>query len=521
MLDADLLTQLRTLFAPLEHDLTLRVRPSDHPRQAELLALAEGVASTSPRLHLEVAGVPVPTVQLELWRGGDGADLTPTDVVFRAVPGGHEFSSLVLALLHADGKGKLPDAALTARIRAVRGPLALRTYMALSCTSCPDVVQALDLIALLHPEVSHEVIDGDLAGDEVAALGLQAVPTVYLGDRVLSVGKSSLGQLLVLLEEAAGTTATADPAVAPTRYDVVVIGGGPAGASAAIYTARKGLRTALVAERLGGQLQDTLGIENLIGTRYTEGPRLAADLDQHLRAYPVEVLEHRRVERVVDGPVKQVVLSGGEVLEAGRIVIATGARWRELEVPGEKAYLGRGVAFCPHCDGPFYKGRPVAVVGGGNSGVEAALDLAGLCSHVTLIEFADELKADAVLVGKLRERANVTVITGARTTEIVGDGAKVTALRYQDRASGEVRDVPLDGVFVQIGLSPNSALARGLVELNRFGEIVVDGKGRTSVPGIYAAGDVTTEPFKQIVIAMGKGSTAALAAFEDSLRAAP
>ena len=233
------------------------------------------------------------------------------------------------------------------------------------------------------------------------------------------------------------------------------------------------------------------------------------------------MLEHRRVERVVDGPVKQVVLSGGEVLEAGRIVIATGARWRELEVPGEKAYLGRGVAFCPHCDGPFYKGRPVAVVGGGNSGVEAALDLAGLCSHVTLIEFADELKADAVLVGKLRERANVTVITGARTTEIVGDGAKVTALRYQDRASGEVRDVPLDGVFVQIGLSPNSALARGLVELNRFGEIVVDGKGRTSVPGIYAAGDVTTEPFKQIVIAMGKGSTAALAAFEDSLRAAP
>jgi NADH-dependent peroxiredoxin subunit F len=299
----------------------------------------------------------------------------------------------------------------------------------------------------------------------------------------------------------------------------VVVGGGPAGASAAIYTARKGLKTAIVAQKFGGQVQETLGIENLIGTAYTEGARLTADLDKHVRAYDIDVLEHRRVERIVDGADKEVWIQGGERIKAPILIVATGAKWRELGVPGEKEYIGRGVAFCPHCDGPFYKGRPVAVVGGGNSGVEAAIDLSGICTQVTLIEFADSLKADAVLINNLKSRENVSVISSARTTKVHGDGAKVTGLEFEDRQSGEQTTLAVDGVFVQIGLSPNSAIVSDLVELNRFGEIVVDDKGRTSVPGIYAAGDVTTTPFKQIVIAIGEGAKVALTAFEDRMRA--
>jgi alkyl hydroperoxide reductase subunit F len=306
--------------------------------------------------------------------------------------------------------------------------------------------------------------------------------------------------------------------LARREYDVVVIGGGPAGASAAIYAARKGLKTAIVATRLGGQLQETVGIENLIGTKYTEGKRLSANLEEQVRSYPIDVLEHRSVERIERGASKLVHLQGGEVVAARAIILATGARWRELGIPGEREFLGRGVAFCPHCDGPFYKGKHVAVVGGGNSGVEAAIDLAGICAHVTLVEYLDELKADAVLVKNLRALSNVTVITGARTTEIVGSDAGVRALRYRDRATDASHEVALAGVFVQIGLVPNSALVRELVETSPSGEIVVDARNRTSEPGIYAAGDVTTVPFKQIVIAMGEGAKAALTAFEDRIR---
>jgi NADH-dependent peroxiredoxin subunit F len=356
----------------------------------------------------------------------------------------------------------------------------------------------------------------------VEQLGLQGVPAVFAGDKLVHVGKGTFAQLVEVLETELGRDEGAGAGVQPVtrEFDVVVLGGGPAGVSAAIYTARKGLRTAIVAQRFGGQLQDTLGIENLIGTTYTEGARLSAELEKHARSYPIELLEHRRVERVVDeGPEKELLIQGGERIRARTLVVATGAKWRELGVTGEKEYLGRGVAFCPHCDGPFYKGRPVAVIGGGNSGVEAAIDLAGICSHVTLLEFADELKADAVLVRNLQSKSNVKVITSARTTEVLGDGSKVHGLRYEDRKSKELADLSLDGVFVQIGLSPNSGVVADLVELNRFGEIVVDAKGRTSRPGIYAAGDVTTVPFKQIVVALGDGAKAALTAFEDRMRA--
>jgi NADH-dependent peroxiredoxin subunit F len=516
MLDEAISAQLREVFSALSGTYTLVVANSSHEKQGELLDLARSLAATSPKLESRVEGEIASGVKLSIHR--DGA---PTGIVFRGVPGGHEFTSLVLAILNADGKGKLPDEGIKARVRALRGPAALRTYVSLSCTNCPDVVQALNIVSLIHPEISHEMVDGEIAVEEVEALKLQGVPAVFVGDKLVHVGKSNLAELVEVLEKQLGRVegGSDSEAASEKHYDVVVVGGGPAGASAAIYSARKGLRTAIVAQKFGGQVAETLGIENLIGTSYTEGPRLVADLDKHVRTYAIDVLEHRRVERIVDGPEKEVAVQGGERFFAPTVIIATGAKWRELNVPGEKEYLGRGVAFCPHCDGPFYKGRPVAVIGGGNSGVEAAIDLAGICTHVTLLEFADTLKADAVLINNLKARSNVTVITSARTSEVRGDGQKVVGLHYEDRTTGETREVAVDGVFVQIGLSPNSAVVSDLLKVNRYGEIITDEKGRTSVAGIYAAGDVTTVPFKQIVVAVGDGAKVALTAFEDRMRA--
>lgn len=514
MLDDAILEQLRPHFASLAGHYTLVLHPSVHEKQSELRELLTSLASLSPKIQVAEHGPTIAGVQFELVK--DGA---PTGVRFRGVPGGHEFTSLVLAVLNADGKGKLPDAQILERVRRLKGPIDVRTYVSLSCTNCPDVVQALNLMALVHGDLRHTMVDGGLAEDEVRSLGVQAVPAVYDGSHLLHVGKSTFAELLDTLEDRFGAEAGEPPTAERKEYDVIVVGGGPAGAAAAIYSARKGLRTAVVAQRVGGQVKDTVGIENLIGTPHTEGVRLAADLDKHLRSYPIDVLEHRRVERISQGEVKELVLKGGEVLTAPAVIVATGARWRELGVPGEKEYLGRGVAFCPHCDGPFYKGKRVAVVGGGNSGVEAAIDLAGICAHVTLFEYAEELKADAVLVRNLTSLPNVTVHTSARTVEILGGADGVTAVRYQDRKSETLHDVPLAGVFVQIGLVPNSALVKDVVDTNRFGEVVIDARCRTSAPGIYAAGDVTTVPFKQIVIAMGEGAKAALSAFEDRIRA--
>ncbi|MBI5537139.1 MAG: alkyl hydroperoxide reductase subunit F [Deltaproteobacteria bacterium] len=519
MLDNELIEQLRGLFKELQDDYVLAISPSHHARQGELRDMLDSLASASPRLRVVETGPESSEVHFALLKNG-----VPTGVNFRGVPGGHEFSSVVLAILNADGRGKLPDESVLSRVKRLRGPIALRTYVSLSCTNCPDVVQALNLMAIMHGDFRHEMIDGALVAEEVQRLGIQAVPTVYAGDEVLHVGRASLAELLDALEERFGSSQARGAGEEtkldePRAYDVVVLGGGPAGASAAIYSARKGLKTALITERMGGQVQETLGIENLISVTYTEGARLAADLERHVRGYPVEVLEHRRVESVEDGTQKRLHLKGGELVLADRLIVATGARWRELGIPGEKEFLGRGVAFCPHCDGPFYKGRPVAVVGGGNSGVEAAIDLAGICSHVTLLEFLDKLKADDVLVKKLSSLPNVTVITNARTTEIVGDANGVQSIRYRDRETDEAREVALAGVFVQIGLVPNSAVIKDVVETNRMGEILVDAHGRTSAKGVYAAGDVTNVPFKQIVIAIGEGAKAALTAFEDRMRA--
>lgn len=515
MLDDALKDQLRSYFATLESRFTLALWQSEHAKQTELRALLMDVASSSDRIVVEEVPDTVSALRFDLLRDGRA-----TGIRFEAVPAGHEFSSLVLALLNADGKGKLPDEAVGRRVRALKGPVRLRTYMSLSCTNCPDVVQALNQMALMHDDFQHTIVDGELAEREIASLGIQGVPTVVNGGAIVHVGRASFAELLEALEASLGSTPTETVPQPAQHYDVVVVGGGPAGSSAAIYSARKGLRTAIVAQRLGGQVQETVGIENLISVPYTEGRHLAADLEKHLHVYAIDVLDNRKVENIIDhGAAKEIRLQGGEVLQTNALIVATGAKWRELGVPGEKEYLGRGVAFCPHCDGPFYKGKRVAVVGGGNSGVEAAIDLAGICAHVTLVEFGETLKADDVLVRKLATLSNVAVLTQARTTEIVGNGQTVVGLRYQNRSSNAVRTVDLDGVFVQIGLVPNSAVAKDLVATNHAGEIIIDERCRTSRPGIYAAGDVSTTPFKQIVIAMGEGAKAALTAFEDRMRA--
>ena len=521
MLDASLSAQLQQIYSDLPVTVVLRQRPSAHPKHAELAEMLEDVAATAPgKLRHVVEGEPSPIPTFEV--AAEGRTAT---IAFRGIPGGHEFTSLVLAVKYAAGQGKRPDEGIQARIRSLKGPVRLRTYVSLSCHNCPEVVQALNLMALVHPDFVHEMVDGGLAEGEVEKLGIQGVPTVISlvhENAQVSVGRAGLAELLDALEERYGSEPSEAVSSAPARdpYDVLIVGGGPAGASAAIYSARKGLRTALVAKEVGGQLTQTVGIENFVGTIHTEGKRLAADLLAHVRSYPVDVLDNRRVETVENGEMKTVRLAGGETLQAKSLIVATGAQWRELNVPGEKQYIGRGVAFCPHCDGPFYKDRDVVVIGGGNSGVEAAIDLAGICANVTVVEFMAELKADRVLVDNLKKLPNTKVIVNHRTAEILGDGAKVTGIKVVDRATDEEKTIATDGVFIQIGLAPNSGIVRGLVDVNRFGEIVVDEKCRTSTKGVYAAGDVTTVPWKQIVIATGEGAKAALAAFEDRIHSA-
>lgn len=513
MLDAALKEQVRSIFATLEAEYTFDIRVSPrHESRQELTELLGDVASCSDKISCRTAE-------------GEGLEFTLlkngelTGIVFRAVPNGHEFTSLLLAVLNSDGKGKnIPDEAIRNRVKALKGPIRLTTYVSLTCTNCPDVVQALNIIATLNGDIRHETVDGAINQAEAETLKIQAVPAVFADGKLLHVGRSDFGELLDKLETQYGTSKNTSGA-SMKEYDVIVAGGGPAGASAAIYSARKGLRVAIVADRIGGQVKETVGIENLISVPATTGSTLAGDLHAHISRYPVDILEHRRIEKVsIDGKNKILTLSSGETVAAPALIIATGASWRKLNVPGEAEYLGKGVAFCPHCDGPFYQGKRVAVVGGGNSGIEAAIDLAGICSHVTVFEFMNELKADSVLQEKAASLPNVTVFKSSQTVEVVGDGEKVNGVRVKDRQTEQERLVELDGIFVQIGLAANSRIFKDVVETNRIGEIPVDTHCRTSVPGIYAAGDVSTVPYKQIVIAMGEGAKAALSAFEDRIR---
>lgn len=511
MIDSQMTEQLKTVFQMLEGKIELVFAECPHDKQTDLVHMLEQVASVSEKISITGEGHSAAIPEFRLRHNGQ-----ETGIGFKGIPGGHEFTSLVLAILNSDSKGKLPDTGIIDRIRRLKGPIRLKTYISLSCENCPEVVQALNLMAVFHSDFSHEMVDGAFFQEEISALGIQGVPSVVSEDSLVSSGKTDLAQLLAALEKEFGTTESGPGT--PTdlgQFDVAVIGGGPAGASAAIYAARKGLKTALVADRIGGQVKDTKGIENLISVPYTEGPELAAKLAEHIAAYDIVVFEHRRLAAIENGDPKYLSLDSGEFLTARAVIVATGAKWKNLDIPGEREYTGRGVAFCPHCDGPYYKGRDIAVIGGGNSGIEAAIDLAGIVRSVTVFEFLPELKADRVLVEKALSLSNVSVQKNAQTMEVMGNGEKVTGLTYKDRETGDIRPVDLDGVFIQIGLVPNSDCLSALVETNRYGEILVDDRCRTSVPGIYAAGDVTTVPYKQIIIGMGEGAKAALTAFED------
>ncbi|MBC7660743.1 MAG: alkyl hydroperoxide reductase subunit F [Chitinophagaceae bacterium] len=513
MLDAAIKQQLETLFTGLNHSIALVVEQSTHSKQGELLEMLDEVASTSSDLAVKQGGANSAVPRFAIHRDGKA-----TGIVFQGIPGGHEFTSFVVALLNTAGKGKLPDSGLVNRIKRIR-PIDVRTYVSLSCESCPDIVQAFNQIVLSHGAITHTMIDGEHVPDELKALGIQGVPSVWVGDEMIHSGRGNLAELIGKLEDKFKNEGEAPKEHNLGHYVVGVLGGGPAGASAAIYSVRKGVSTILIAEKLGGQVQETKGIENLISVKYTEGPELAANLYKHIKEYPVEILEHRRVTTITNkGTTKEVRLDSGEFFTCDSLIVATGAKWRELGIPGERDYIGRGVAFCAHCDGPYYKAKKVAVIGGGNSGVEAAIDLASIAREVVLFEYLDVLKADEVLVKKLKSLPNVSIVTSAKTSQIIGNGEKVVSLNYQNRKTDKEHTLDLDGIFVQIGLSPNSALVKDLVETTKFGEIVVDVKGRTTTEGVYAAGDVTTVPYKQIVIAMGEGAKVALTAFEDRMR---
>jgi alkyl hydroperoxide reductase subunit F len=513
MLDAALKTQLKGYLGRLTQPVEIVASLDDGDASREMLELLEDIVASSALVRLELRrtdGELAPSFALR--RAGSDAQ-----VRFAGLPLGHEFSSLVLALLQVGGHPPKADAAVMDQVRRLEGELRFETFISLSCQNCPDVVQALNLMAVLNPNVSHTMIDGALFQGEVERRSIMAVPAVFLNGRPFGQGRMSLEDIVSKLDTA-GAEREAGRLSAKPPYDVLVIGGGPAGAAAAIYAARKGIRTGIAAERLGGQLLDTVGIENFISVKETEGHKLATGLEQHVTTYDVDVMNSQRAAALVPGDLIEVRLENGASLKARSVVLATGARWREINVPGEREYRNRGVAYCPHCDGPLFKGRRVAVIGGGNSGVEAAIDLAGLVSHVTLIEYDHALRADAVLTRKLKSLANVTIITSAQTTEVIGDGDRVTGLVYKDRQDGGLHRLELAGVFVQIGLVPNTDWLKGVVKLSPRGEIEVDARGQTSVPGVFAAGDCTIVPYKQIVIAMGEGAKASLSAFDHLIR---
>lgn len=515
MLDESIINQLTSIYAPLEQSIDLVQLKSKHSKQLELSELLDNLSECSPSIN-RISAVDeseVPTFSINVNGRHSG-------IVFRCVPGGHEFSSLVLAVLNAGELGKWPDEALQSRVRALRGPIEITTYISLSCTNCPDIVQNLNQMALMHENFKHTIVDGSLVPDEIEDLNIQGVPAVFSEGKLLHSGRADFSTLLDKLETEYGSIENNTSNITETKiYDVLILGGGPAGVSAAIYSARKGLKTAVIARKIGGQVNETQTIENLISVPRTTGKDLSASLREHMEEYSIDILENREAVYVEDQDgIKTVHVKGGESFSAPSLIIASGAQWKKLNIPGESDYIGRGVAFCPHCDGPFYKNKDVAVIGGGNSGIEAAIDLAGICKKVTVFEYAENLNADNVLQEAADRLENVEIICNARTTELSGDGSKLTDIHWIDRNSQEQRSLSLDGVFVQIGLNPNSSIVSDLVDLNKNGEIIIDAFCRSSVPGIYAAGDVSSTAYKQIIIAAGEGAKAALTSFDDRIR---
>ncbi len=513
MLDAAIKAQLAAYLEKLQQPIEL-VASLDNSDAARLMrTLLADIAALSPLVSVREDGDNARKPSFSVGRAGEVPRIR-----FAGIPMGHEFTSLVLALLQSGGHPPRIEPVLIEQIRAIPGTLRFETFISLSCHNCPDVVQALNLMAVLNPGVESIMIDGALFQNEVNTRQIMAVPSVFLNGEPFGQGRMTIEEIVARLDTGAAAR-EAEKLNAREAFDVLVVGGGPAGAAAAIYAARKGIRTGVVAERFGGQVLDTLAIENFISVQHTEGPKLATALEQHVKEYEVDIMNLQRAEALIPGEkTHQVRLASGATLEARAVILATGARWREMNVPGEQEYKARGVCFCPHCDGPLFRGKRVAVVGGGNSGVEAAIDLAGIVTHVTLLEFNDTLRADAVLQKKLLSLPNVTVILNAQTTEVSGDGNKVNGLVYADRTSGQSHRVELEGIFVQIGLLPNTDWLKGTLDLSKYGEIEIDARGQTSLPGVFAAGDCTTVPYKQIIIAMGEGAKASLSAFDHLIR---
>ncbi|MCM3022311.1 alkyl hydroperoxide reductase subunit F [Heyndrickxia ginsengihumi] len=507
ILDAEIKAQLAQYLQLLENDVLLKVSAGDDKLSNDMLALVDELATMSSKIKVEKTTLEK-TPSFSVNRIGEDSG-----VAFAGIPLGHEFTSFVLALLQVSGRPPKIDQSLIDRVKSIKGEYHFETYVSLTCHNCPDVVQALNIMSVLNPGITHTMIDGAAFKEEVESKNIMAVPTVFLNGESFGSGRMSLEEILTKM----GNTADASEFSNKDPFDVLVVGGGPSGASAAIYAARKGIRTGIVAERFGGQIMDTLGIENFISVKYTEGPKLAANLEEHVKEYNVDIMNSQRAKRLEKKDLIEVELENGAVLKSKTVILSTGARWRNIGVPGEAEFKNKGVAYCPHCDGPLFEGKDVAVIGGGNSGVEAAIDLAGIVKHVTVIEFSPELKADTVLQDRLQSLPNVTVIKNAQTKEITGTD-KVNGISYIDRETGEEHHIELQGVFVQIGLVPNTDWLRGTLELTRTGEIVVDNHGATSIPGVFAAGDCTNSPYKQIIISMGSGANAALGAFDYLIR---
>ncbi len=516
MLDETLQAQLQAYLTKLQTPVRLVASLDETAEAGQMRDLLTQIKALSDQVILDLTGTDARKPSFMVQRDG-----TEHGVRFAAIPLGHEFTSLVLALLWAGGHPPKVEPELLQAIDALEGPLTFDVYMSLSCHNCPDVVQAMSLIALRNPKIQVTVIDGGLFQAEVEQREVMAVPMMFMNGAIFGSGRMLLEEIIAKLDVHSEAREAAK-LNARDAFDVLIVGGGPAGAAAAVYAARKGIRVGIAAERFGGQTNDTMAIENYISVLETDGPKFAQALEAQVKHYNVDIMNLQRAEKIVPpaeiGGLVEVQLSSGATLKAKSVILSTGARWREINVPGEKQYKNKGVAYCPHCDGPLFKGKKVAVIGGGNSGVEAAIDLAGVVAHVDLVEFAPDLKADAILVNKLKSLPNVHIHTNAKTTEIAGDGSKVNGLKYEDRATGEIQSITLEGVFIQIGLVPNTEWLKPTIALSRYGEIEVDAKGHTNVPGVFAAGDCTTVPYKQIVIAAGDGSKAALSAFDYLIR---
>jgi NADH-dependent peroxiredoxin subunit F len=507
LLDADIKAQLSQYLQLMEGDILLKVSAGTDDVSRDMLLLIDELATMSNNIKVEKTELER-TPSFSVNRIGED-----TGVTFAGIPLGHEFTSLVLALLQVSGRAPKVDQKVIDQIKAIKGDYRFESYISLTCHNCPDVVQALNIMSVLNPSISHTMIDGAAYKAEVESKNIMAVPTVFLNGENFGGGRMSIEEILAKMGSGTDASELSDK----EPFDVLVVGGGPAGASAAIYAARKGIRTGIVAERFGGQVMDTMGIENFIGTKYTEGPKVAASLEEHVKEYDIDVMNLQRAKSLEKNEFVEVELENGAILKSKTVILSTGARWRNVGVPGEAEFKNKGVAYCPHCDGPLFAGKRVAVIGGGNSGIEAAIDLAGIVKHVTVLEFAAELKADAVLQERLYSLPNVTVILNAQTKEITGTD-KVNGISYMDRETEEVHHIELEGIFVQIGLVPNTDWLGESMERTRMGEIVVDKHGATSIPGVFAAGDCTDSAYKQIIISMGSGATAALGAFDYLIR---